>query len=112
MEHTFKVGDLVWLSTENLKIKIPSRKLDFKRVGPFKILEFYNQVSVKLELPENVRINPSFHVSLLTPFRKPLDGQNSLTSTFEIESERHLEPVVEAIVNSRRKQGLLQYLVK
>ncbi|XP_075183465.1 LOW QUALITY PROTEIN: carotenoid-cleaving dioxygenase, mitochondrial-like [Anomaloglossus baeobatrachus] len=33
----FKVGDLVWLSTRNLKLRIPSSKLGQKYVGPYKI---------------------------------------------------------------------------
>ena len=35
----FKEGDLVFLSTKNLKSKRPSRKLDHKYEGPFKVIE-------------------------------------------------------------------------
>lgn len=36
--HSFAVGDLVWLDTEHLRRERPSRKLDFKRIGPYKII--------------------------------------------------------------------------
>ena len=87
-DHDFKVGDLVWLSTQNLNLQRPSRKLDIRRVGPFKILSFVNQVAARLELPEHVRIHPVFHVSLLSPFKSPKAGQETnCTALIEIDGE-------------------------
>ena len=37
VEDKYKVGDSVWLSTKNIKTERPSKKLDYKMVGPFKI---------------------------------------------------------------------------
>lgn len=64
----YEVGDMVYLSTENLKLPGPSRKLQEKRIGPFKITHKYSPVSYRLDLPEEMQIWKSFHISLLTPF--------------------------------------------
>src|SRR5271156_4322274 len=66
----FKAGDLVWLSRRHIKSKRPSQKLDFKRLGPFKILEIVDEskLAFRLELPSRVRIHPIFHAFLLEPY--------------------------------------------
>jgi hypothetical protein len=66
----FKVGDQVWLSRRNISTTRPSQKLDFKRLGPFKITEIVGEskLAFKLELPHTMRIHPVFHGSLLEPY--------------------------------------------
>lgn len=111
LDHKFVVGDYVWLSTENLSVKRPSRKLDVRRVGPFKIIKFINDVSVRLELPANIRIHPVFHVNLLTPFKQPQQGQEIHRPTaIDINGAEEFE--VELILNVRRRKGILEFLVK
>ena len=60
----FNEGDSVWLSTKNLKTDRPSKKLDHKMIGPFKILSAHGN-AYKLDLPAHMVVNPTFHVSLL-----------------------------------------------
>ena len=113
IDHSFKVGDQVWLSSENLNVVRPSRKLGFRRVGPFKILEFVNRVAVRLELPVGVRIHPVFHVSLLLPFRGPMKGQDGIRpGPVEIGPDGVPVLEVEAILGARRRKGGLEFLVK
>jgi hypothetical protein len=64
----YKVGDLVWLSTSNLKSQRPSKSLDYTRLGPFKIKEQVNDLAFKLELPAHMKIHNVFHVNLLEPY--------------------------------------------
>jgi hypothetical protein len=45
---TFKKGDKVFLSRQNLKTKRPCRKLDNLRIGPFELLEAIGLVKYKL----------------------------------------------------------------
>lgn len=66
-------GQRFCLSTRDLKLRLPSRKLSPRYVGPFKILRQINAVTYELELPVNYRISPSFHVSLLKPFHPDAD---------------------------------------
>ena len=67
------VGDYVWLSRKHIKTTRPSNKLDYKKLGPFKILRLIQKSAVELKLPGNMRIHPVFHVSLIEPVK-----QNSL----------------------------------
>ena len=65
----YKVGDLVLLSTRNLKMKGTPEKLQRKFVGPFQITEVIGQQPYRLSLPEYWKIHPVFHVSLLKDWR-------------------------------------------
>ena len=68
----YKVGDLVLLSTRNLKMKgIPS-KLQKRFVGPFRVIETIGEQAYRLALPDEWKIHPVFHVSLLRAW-KPAD---------------------------------------
>ena len=49
----FKVGEEVWLSTTNLRLPLPSRKLGPKFIGPFKIKRMINPVAFELVLPRS-----------------------------------------------------------
>jgi len=61
----YKVGDLVMLSTKNLKYEMVRRieKLTERFVGPYKIKDIVSSNAVKLELPSTVRIHPVVNVS-------------------------------------------------
>ena len=108
----FKLGDEVWLESRNLKIPYPSRKLAPKQEGPFKIIKVLNPVVYKLKLPEQWRIHPMFHASLLTPFNETKEhGPNYLRLPPDlIEGEEEFE--IEAILAHRRKGNEWQYLIK
>ena len=67
LEPNYQVGQMVWLSTKNLTQNV-SRKFQPRFIGPFQVDKILNPVSVKLKLPEELKIHPTFHVSLLKPF--------------------------------------------
>lgn len=66
----YRLNQLVWLSTKNMKLQQPSSKLGPSFIGPFSILCQVNPVAYKLRLPLQLRIPNTFHVYLLKPFVK------------------------------------------
>jgi len=61
-----KVGDHVWLENKNIQSNRPSKKLDNKRYGPFRILKDIGSGAFQLELPEEWVIHNIFNKDLLT----------------------------------------------
>ena len=60
-----KKGGIVYLYRINIKIKRPSNKLNYTKLGPFKIKEKLGLVIYRLDLPKGIRIYPVFYILLL-----------------------------------------------
>lgn len=69
----YAVGDLVLLSTENIRmIGTGVRKLMPRFMGPFRVSALVGKVNVRLELPPAwKRIHSVFHVALVKPYLAP-----------------------------------------
>ncbi len=72
----YKVGQKVWLRVRNITIERPSRKLDWQKYGPYRIIERIGKVAYRLDLPSSLQIHNVFHVSLLCD-HKPRVGEES-----------------------------------
>lgn len=108
----YKVGDKVWLKAKNIQTTRPSKKLDWKRLGRFKIKKIISPYAYELDLPTTRKIHPVFHVSKLEPCTTdPLPGRIPPPAPpVIVEGEEEWE--VDEILDSRLRYGRLQYLVK
>ncbi len=115
-------GQWVWLSTRNLRLNLPCKKLSPRFVGPYKILRQITPVSFRLALPRHLRISPTFHVSLLKPATPPTEEErgdssrpssqsNAVQTSQAIVVEGEEAYRVHQLLDSRRRGGHLQYLV-
>jgi len=99
----YKVGDLVMLSTKDLKYQMVGRrtnKLTERYVGPYKIKEIVLSNAVKLELPNTVKIHPVVNVSRIRRYMGQVKGQKKeQLAPVIIEGEEEWE--VEKILNKR-----------
>ena len=104
-------GDNAYLLRRNIKTKRPSEKLDYRKLGPFKIRRRVTNVTYELELPEGMRrIHPVFHASLL---EKAPDGATCGQQELDNHQEGEEEYEVENILDSRHNQDSgTEYLIK
>ncbi len=115
-EVKFQVGDEVWLNIKNFQLpKGLSHKFMGPYAGPFKVLEKKLSDTYKLELPENLRVHPTFHVSLLKlvshDASRPNREYNSRPPLDLVHNESEFE--VEAVLKLRQLRGReREYLVK
>jgi hypothetical protein len=65
IELILKKRDKIYLFRRNINIKKLSNKLDYKKLGPFKINKVIRLVNYYLELPKTINIYFIFHISLL-----------------------------------------------
>ncbi len=100
--------DKVYLISRNLRTNRLSKKLDFKKIRPFKVDERISTSNYRLSLLGTMKLRTNvFHISLLEP--APKDAR--LATDVEAEDEEE-EWDVEDVLDSRIHNGQLQYLVK
>ena len=74
----YKVGDLVMLSTKDLKYQMASRrteKLMERFIGPYRIKKIVLSNTVELELPSTVKIHSVVNVSRIQRYVGQVEGQ-------------------------------------
>jgi len=109
----YKVGDLVMLSTKDLKYQMVGRrteKLMERFVGPYRVKEIISLNAVKLELPSTVKIHPVVNISRVRRYVGQVEGQRKeQPAPVIIEGKEEWE--VERILNKRKVRGKDKYLV-
>jgi len=102
----------VWLLPRNIKTTRLSKKLDYKKIGPFKILAKIGTSAYKLALPPSMAIHNTFHISLLEPYQDNRFPSQSKEPPPPIQIEGEDEYQVDEIIDSRLHYNKLQYRAK
>jgi transposase InsO family protein len=107
---SFEIGQLVMLSSTNLSTDRPSKKLADKWEGPFKIIEKISTHNYKLELPDQWKIHPVFHVDKLRPYNQDPKNPNHIRPPPDLVNNEE-EYEVEKIIDSSYRRGILHYKI-
>ena len=103
-----KKGGIVYLHRTNIKTKRPSDKLNYTKLGPFKIKEKLGPVTYELELPKEITIYPVFHLSLLETAVENV----KLLGPVDINKEtQELRYEVKAILGNKLINDVQHYLI-
>jgi len=73
----YKVGDLVMLSTKDLKYQMVSRRMEKlmeRFIGPYKVKKIVSANTVELELPSTIRIHPVVNISRIYRYIGQVEG--------------------------------------
>ena len=98
----YKVGDLVMLSTKDLKYQMTGRrteKLTERFVGPYKIKKIISSNVVELELPSTVKIHLVVNISRIQRYIEQVEGQKKEQPALVIIKEEEWK--VERILNKQ-----------
>ncbi|GAU13119.1 hypothetical protein TSUD_174190 [Trifolium subterraneum] len=114
----FEVGEWVFLKLrphrQQSVVKRVYQKLAARFYGPFQIVEKLGEVAYRLQLPEQSKIHPIFHVSLLKKAVGNYSVQGTLPSGMDdVETELHYpEEVMGSRVTMREGSLIPQSLIK
>ena len=115
----FEVDDQVLLSSAHINLasqaKRPSKKLQHRFIGPYRIIQKVSPVAYKLDIPQTLKIHPVFHVSILRPYSDPASITHrppSIPPPNPISIQDREEFEVERILDHRKQHNHQEYLVK
>jgi hypothetical protein len=102
----FEVGEWVFLKLRPHRQQSVMRRINQKLAarfyGPFQIIDKVGEVAYKLQLPEQSKIHPVFHVSLLKKAVGQYQEESELPDNLTGEQDELYEP--EAILAARKVQ--------
>ena len=122
-EESFQLSDKVLLSAKNINLdtqaRRPSKKLQPRYIGPYKVVEVISPVTYKLKLPSTLTIHPVFHVSLLKAYQENSEEfQDQIIKpsppliTFDGQEEFEVEKILDQRTSRKGQRSTVQYLVK
>ena len=100
----YKIEDKVFLSTKNIRMERPSKKLNDKNISPFKIKKLV-KLLYQLELPYMIKIHDVFHPNLLQKaVNNHLSGQQNIPPPLTVVNNKE-EWEVDNILDAKRDRG-------
>ncbi len=109
-------GEQVYLDGRNIRTLRPNKKMDFRRMGPYEVIEKVGTRSqtYRLLLPHSLKIHPVFNIELLTPHRpNTLPSRPEPTPPYPVVIPgREEEFLVSEILDSKLLRRKLRYLVR
>jgi len=110
----YKVGDLVMLSTKDLKYQMASKrteKLIERFIGSYKVKKIILANAVELELPSTIRIHPVVNVSRIHKYIGQVEEQKK-EQLVSVITEREEKWEVKRILNKQWIREKNKYLVQ
>ena len=109
----YKVGDKVWLEDKDIQTNRPSKKLDDKRYGPFKVTEIIGPNAYKLDLSASMKIYPVFNtVKLRLYLADTIPGREPPPRPPPVIEGNEPEWEMELIKDSKLIREKLYFLIK
>jgi len=102
-------GDILWLLPRNIKTTKPSKKLDYKKIGPFKILAKIGTSAYKLALPSSMALHNTFHISLVEHYQDNRFASQIKEPPPPIQIAGEEDYELDEIIDSRLHYNTLQY---
>ena len=114
--HSYAIGDAVLLSTENIRMRLPCRKLGPPYVGPFRIEEMSSVNSVKIVPTGRFKaISPFQNIKFLRPYHERTENIGPVSQASKIQpvdSDQHGHWYeIDCVVNHAGKAGPNQRLL-
>ena len=108
---SFALGDKVLLSTHNLCMMPPSKKLENHWYSPFKVLETVGTHTYQLDLPTGWKMHPIYHITQLEPFqgRKGKEPEQPPPVTIDNHEEWEVEEILDKQTHYQKKQYLVKW---
>jgi hypothetical protein len=121
-EKEYELGQSVWLSTADLRLKSKiTPKLSGRWVGPFAIKRKLSPLTYELDLPPSLPIHPVFHISKLrlhrisdrfAPYRPTLPASRPPPVIINEQEEHEVEAIRNHKMAKWKGKMYKQYLVK
>jgi hypothetical protein len=106
-----QIGSKVWVDAHDVRTTHPTRKLDWKRLGPFQVRKQMSPYAYELELLASIRIHQVQPVSLLDPVVEDTLGGQVVLPPPSVEVKGEEEYQVSSIKDSRVYRIQLQYFI-
>jgi len=112
VQKSYNISDLMLLFIKNLKQHRLSKKLLYKFIESFQIVNLINKQVYWLILPAHYRIHNVFYVSYLKSYKHHLNNNSLSELSFLNLINNEKEYKIKDILSKRQRRKQLQYKVK